>query len=317
MIRKLTFFALFSLTFIALLLPSCKKFEGSQTVPAYIRIDTVSVNCDYFIYGANTHKIIDAWVFVDDYDLGCFELPATFPVLKEGVHKISVYPGIARDGIRDIRAPYPFMKPWENAKVNLVRDSIVTLNPVFTYYPAGVDENMHIRWKEGFEDGTITLQASTDSDAPILRVNGPLAWHDQEGIYSTYSAKLVLPSDTSQFYITNTESFADLPPLAENSGWAGSCMLEMDYKCSDTCMVGLHYYKDYRNTKETILRLRPTGTSGVEPEQWNKIYINIGPYLIDNEGASWFKIYFASWPTRNDGTQYFYFDNLKLIYRDR
>jgi hypothetical protein len=36
-----------------------------------------------------------------------------------------------------------------------------------------------------------------------------------------------------------------------------------------------------------------------------------------NETAEYFKIYFGSWDPRNSGTQYFYFDNLKLIYRDR
>ena len=311
MSRKFTFFTLVFVTFAALLLPSCKKFEGSQTVPAFIRIDTVGVSCDYFKYGANTHKIIDAWVYIDDNIVGCYELPATFPVLKEGMHKVAVYPGIARDGIRDLRAQYPFMAPWENPSVNLVKDSVVTLRPVFNYYPEGPDENMHVRWMEDFDSGSITLQPTSQSDTNIIRTSGPLAWHDPEGIYSTYSAKLVLTSDTMQFCIANSEEFTDLPT------GGSACMLEMDYKCSDTCMVGLYYMLDYTVTQEAIIRLRPTGASGEEPVNWNKIYINIGPYLVDYEDADYFKIFIASWVNRNDGPQYFYYDNLKLIYRDR
>ena len=311
MIRKAFLSIVFAATMMALLMPSCKKFDGSQTVPAYLYIKDVEVQCDYFTYGANTHKIVDAWVYVDDNILGCYELPATIPVLKEGVHKVAVYAGIARDGIRDLRAQYPFYQPWENKNVNLVKDEIVTLEPVFQYYPEGTDENMHIRWKEDFEQGTITVQATSQSDTIVEVYNGPYAWHDPEGIYSQKSGRVVLTSDTMQFRIANTEELSDLPT------GGSACMLEMDYKCSDTCFVGLMYFKDYTLTAEPLVRLKPTGASGQEPETWNKIYINIGPYLVDNETAEYFKIYLGSWNPRNAGTQYFYFDNLKLIYRDR
>ena len=311
MIRKAFLSIFFAATVMALLMPSCKKFDGSQTVPAYLYIKDVEVQCDYFTYGANTHRIVDAWVYVDDNILGCYELPATIPVLKEGEHKVAVYGGIARDGIRDLRAQYPFYAPWENMNVNLVKDEIDTLKPVFTYYPAGVDENMHVRWMEDFDGGTITIQATSQSDTSVMVYSGEYAWHDPDGIYSQKSGKVVLTSVDEQFRIANTEEFRDLPT------GGSACMLEMDYKCSDTCFVGLMYFKDYTLTSEPIVRLKPTGTSGQEPVAWNKIYINIGPYLVDNETADYFKIYFGSWTPRNAGTQYFYFDNLKLIYRDR
>lgn len=313
MTRKPFLSIFFAATMMALLMPSCKKFDGSQTVPAYIYIKDVEVQCDYFHYGANTHKIVDAWVFVDDNILGCYELPATIPVLKEGVHKVAVYAGIARDGIRDLRAQYPFYAPWENMNVNFVKDEIVTLRPVFTYYPEGDDENMHIcdDVMEDFESGTINWEATSQSDADIVVYNGEYAWHDPEGIYSQKSGKVVLTSDTMQFRIANRAELRELPT------GGSACMLEMDYKCSDTCFVGLMYFKDYTLTAEPLVRLKPTGASGQEPVAWNKIYINIGPYLVDNETADYFKIYFGSWNPRNAGTQYFYFDNLKLIYRDR
>ena len=65
------------------------------------------------------------------------------------------------------------------------------------------------------------------------------------------------------------------------------------------------------------MRLRPTCASGTEPEQWNKVYINITPYLYDYKDADYLKFYLSSWVYRSEGTQYFYFDNLKLIYRNR
>lgn len=309
MIRKISFFILI-VTLAVLSLPSCKKFEGSQTVPAYIRIDEVGVSCDYFVYGANTHKIVDAWVYIDDNILGCFELPSTFPVLKEGKHKVAIYAGIARDGIRDLRADYPFLAAWEDSIV-LVEAEAVTLKPVFHYYPIGVDESMHIcpDLKENFEDGTIQFEASAASDASIHIVSGGPAASNHPG--DPKCAKLVLNSEDQNFRIITSAELRGLPT------GGSACMMEMDYKCSDTCQVGLMYFKDYTLTYESIVRLRPSGASGEEPEEWKKIYINIGPYLVDNETAEYFKVYFSSWDSRNSGTQYFYFDNLKLIYRDR
>ena len=85
--RISTVFILLALAFLSLTVASCKKFEGSQTIPSLIHIDSISVSGDYFVYGATTHKITDAWVYVDDQLVGVYELPTTFPVLKKGIHK--------------------------------------------------------------------------------------------------------------------------------------------------------------------------------------------------------------------------------------
>lgn len=309
MIRRFTLFTLFSFTLLSLL-PSCQKFEGDQTVPSYIRIDSIRLSCDYYTYGANTSRFVDAWVYVDDDCIGCYELPATLPVLKEGVHRLEIRPGIKVNGIANTRTDYPFVAPATYSSANLVPDSVLRLAPVVNYWPQGPDENMHVRWMEDFDGGSITIQPH-NSDANIVRVTGSQAWHDPEGIYSTYSGKVVLASDTAQFRIVTSEQFADLPTKGS------ACMLEMDYKCSDSISVGMYYKKNNVVHDYPFIRLKPTGTLGEEPGQWNKIYINVGPYLVENEGADYFQLYISSWDYRNDGTQYFYFDNLKLIYRDR
>lgn len=311
MIRRFTLFSSLFLLFLTASLTSCVKFDGEQTVPAYIRIDTIGLTCDYFTYGANTNNFVDAWVYVDDDVKGCFELPATIPLLKQGPHKVSVFAGIAVNGIKDSRAEYPFTAPAVFNDFNLVPDSIITLNPVVTYWPAGPDENTHVRWMEDFDQGTVEMETTSQSDVPFIRASGPLAWHDPEGVLSTYSAKFELYSDTTQFCFATSEEFIDLPTKGS------PCMLEMDYKCSDTCTVGIFYRLNYTINQEALVRLRPTGPSGEEPVEWKKIYINLGPYFVDYEDADYFKVYLSSWFNRNDGTQYFYFDNLKIIYNDR
>lgn len=307
--RRFTLFSVFFIAFLTASLSSCKKFEGDQTVPAYIRIDTIGLVCDYYTYGANTHNFVDAWVYVDDDVKGCFELPAMVPILKQGKHKVSVYAGIAVNGIKDSRADYPFTAPAIYTDVQLTPDSVTTLVPMVSYWPNG--DNFHVRWIEDFDSGTITMEATSQSDVPLTRVSGPLAWHDPEGVHSTYSMGFTLHSDTTQFCVANSEEFTDLPT-------GGSpCMLEMDYKCSDTCTVGIYYRLDYTITQEALVRLKPTCNPGETPTEWHKIYINLGPYFVDYEDADYFKVYISSWYNRHDGDQQFYFDNLKIIYNDR
>lgn len=306
MTRSFTVFPFVLILFCAVTFSSCMKFEGEQTVPAYIRIDTIGLTCDYYTYGANTHNFIDAWVYIDGDPKGCFELPATIPILKQGPHQLTIYAGIPVNGIKDTRADYTFTAPAIYDDVNLVPDSVITFAPMVTYWPNGA--NLHVRWIEDFDSGTITMETTSQSDVPFTRVGGPMAWHDPEGVYSTYSAKVVLNSDTTQFCFANTEEFTDLPTDGS------PCMLEMDYKCSDTCTVGIFYRTNQTVKQEALVRLKPTGDSGVEPVEWKKIYITLGPYFNDYKDADYFKVYVSSWYDRNDGPQYFYFDNLKIIY---
>ena len=314
MSRKYTLYAFFMLAVFSLAFASCKKFEGSQTIPAYIHIDSITVNCDYFTYGANTSKITDAWVYVDDNAIGCFELPATFPVLKHGPHKVTVYGGIKSNGISAARAPYPFYRPLVYENLNLVEDSIVKLQPVLSYYSIG--NGVEKGWMEDFETAN-TLVPYAGSDTSVVRINGAEAWHSAN---SFYSGKIVLPPDSLDFTVATADEFTF------HKGYMSYCMLEMDYNCNDAFFVGVIYYKDYQLVKHPLLRIQPTDTTDGIPQRWNKIYVNIGPFMNENVTASYFKIYFTSNLSvdpaygeddyvQADKQRYYYFDNLKLFYR--
>lgn len=301
------------LAVVAVAFSSCRKFQGSQTVPAYIHIDSITVNCDYFVYGANTSKITDAWVYVDDDAIGCFELPATFPILKQGPHKVTIYGGIKKDGISAARSPYPFYKPLVYENLNLVEDSIVNLQPVLNYYPIG--EGVEKGWMEDFETAN-TLLPVEGSDTSIIRVSGSEVWHSAN---SFYSGKIALPPDSLDFAVATDE-------FTFHADYLQYCMLEMDYNCNDAFFVGVMYYKNYQLVKHPLLHIQPTDTVNAVPQRWNKIYVNIGPVMNENVTASYFKIYLTSDLSVDpiygqpdyvhaDRQRYFYFDNLKLFYR--
>ena len=316
MYRKFTLYAFFVLAVFSVVFASCRKFEGSQTIPAYIHIESIVVDSltDYFTYGATTSKITDAWVYVDDDPVGCFELPATFPVLKHGPHKVTVYGGIMSNGIAAARATYPFYKPQIYESLNLVEDSIINLQPVLNYYPIG--GGVEKGWMEDFETAN-TLLPVAGSDTSIIRINGSEAWHSPN---SFYSGKIVLPPDSLDFTVATADEYSF------HTGYLQYCMVEMDYNCNDAFFVGVMYYKNYQLVKHPLLRIQPTDTVNDMPQRWNKIYVNIGPIMNENVTASYFKIYFTSDLSvapvygepdyvQANKQRYYYFDNLKLFYR--
>jgi hypothetical protein len=314
--RNFTLFFLLGFVCLSLSVASCKKFEGSQTVPAYIHIDAISLDCDYSVYGANTHKITDAWVYVDDQIIGCYELPTTFPVLKKGPHKVTIFGGICNNGIAASRATYPFYKRCDYVGLNLVEDSIVNLNPVLNYYPIG--DGCEVAWIEDFETAN-TVLPEPESDTSMVRVSGSEAWHSAN---SFYSGKVELPPDSLDFTLATANEFDFYKDLDYVY-----CLLEMDYNCNDTFFVGVQYYKDYKLETLPLVKVTPTDKTHDKPQRWNKIYINIGPTMNQNNTASYFKVYLTSDLTTGvdvaygnvyhpaNERRYYYFDNLKLLYR--
>jgi hypothetical protein len=291
---RATFVVIF-LAFVSILPFSCYKFEGEQTVPAYLRIDTIRFSTDYALQGSNTHNLTDAWVYVNGKLIGAFELPATFPVLARGKQRLEIRPGIKLNGIAATRVPYPFIKPVIVENFAFFEDSVVSFNPQTTYY-----DNLRFVWKEDFENISLTLEKTNQSDTSIYRTepaNNPEAWLSGN---SAHSGLVHLQGNRKFFRIMTFEGF-NLP------GNGSPVFLELDYKCDKAFGVGLLARID--NTIETFPLVVVN-----KSQKWNKIYINLTPVVSTNNRAEYFKLYFES-ELGTDAQARFYFDNFKLIHR--
>ena len=302
---------------LALGLSSCKKFT-SQSVPAYIHIESISVDCDYQIYGANTSNITDAWVYVDDQIIGCYELPATFPILEKGPHKVSVYGGIMEGGRGSARGPYPFYMPAVYRGLNLVEDSIINLNPVLSYYP--INEGVQVGWKEDFEmaNTLLPMPQSQGEVESIGRTEDSHVWFHEPNSYR--SGRIHLPPDSLDFYVASADE------MKFHQNYMNYCLLEMDYNCNDTFFVGITYLEHYAISSHPLVKVVPTDKQNERPNVWKKMYVNIGPFMNDHVNADYFKVYFTSnlhtgyetyeyHPISEE--RYYYLDNLKVLYRPR
>ena len=285
--------------FASMTFSSCNNFEGSQEIPAYIHVDTFLLTTNYEIEGAASHKITDVWLYIDNNLQGCYEMPATIPVLERGKHKITLYPGIKLNGISSTRTINPFYKPYIIEELELEEKVIDTIHPSTTYYSKD-ESTLDFAFMDDFEI-QISVEDSNSSDTAIIKTDrdAPERW-DDEFNNSHYSGYLWLGDTINNFCFTSNE-LRGLP----NQG--NSIFLEIDYKCTEVFEVGM-FAKISQMENIPLVYVNPSPT-------WNKIYINIGPTITDTQDAEYFKFYIAGMIDKNSEAEY-YFDNLKLVYRD-
>lgn len=288
---------LFVLIFSIFLNTGCYKFEGDQSIPAYIKIDTVLIDTYYPKEGSNSANVTDVWVYLNDNIVGIFELPAILPVLAEGEQKLDIRPGIKINGISSTRIPYPFYQPILFDNFNFIPDSTITIkNPVSTYY-----SNLVFAWMEDFEGSSISLEENPASDTIIQKTepkDNPEAFLSEQ---SQHSGVIYLTEERPVFSAATYSSY-DMPKQGS------PVALEMNYKTNNYLNVGLLLIESNNYVKVPLLIVNHS-------EDWNKIYINLGPNLSLHPQASGFRVYFEAGLDNDRSSSTIYLDNLKVIHR--
>lgn len=287
--RKFLHILAFSFFLLLLLAQtSCEKFSGSQTVPAYLKIDSIRLTTDYSTQGTAIHNITDAWVYIDGELIGTFQLPATFPVLKQGSHSLMVLPGVKKDGIAATRVNYPFYQQI-NKTINLVADDTLDVDTLSTTYST----KTKFIWKEDFDNAAITLDTTNATTEKIKQTPSGSPF-TLEGLHSgiveldTIGATFEAVSH-STFTIPNSEVF-----------------LEMNFNINTSLIVGVYVTTFGLINEVPIMILLPTN------DKWKKIYIDLTTTLNAYSGATKFRVYYYIKNTTGDHYRIL-LDNIKVL----
>ena len=283
-----TLISLFALIFMS----SCELYNPAEPTPAYIHIDKFILNTAYLTEGSNSHKITDAWVYIDDQLLGCFELPATFPVIAEGTHSVKIRPGIKVNGIAATRSPYPFYSKHEQL-VDFQAGTTVTLTPSVSYLAT-----TRFAFLEDFEGAGVTIAATSNSDTSF------------QEIYSITPDPNVFEGTSSGVaYIDATRTFFECAtvakyPLPINGSYV---FLEFNYKCNYEFTVSVIAYGTSSSAQYTALNLNPSSN-------WNKAYIYLTPNVSGAFTAVDYKIAWGMLNSSGTDSAALLLDNIKLVY---
>lgn len=269
---------------------SCNIINPDEPIPAYIRIDSIEKFTIPATQGSASHKISDAWIFVNDQSIGAFELPCLVPVLQQGKSKVVIRAGIRINGIAALRFPYPFYDFYTD-EVQLTPDSITVISPRVTYFP-----DVNFAYRANFDDPSgITLEPLPTSDTTIWVTNDPAKVFEGFG-----SATSLITRDSAVMAFQSTVVM-DLP---KNNR---TVYLEMDYKVSGKLDVGLVTIAPGNTFARASLTLNPIN-------RWNKVYVNLTENVSLTPNAIGYRLYFKAMKEPGDPPLELFLDNLKVLY---
>lgn len=286
--KKLLGLSLFSI--VMLFVGSCNIINPDEPIPTYIRIDSFSVNSvDPSTHGSVSENISDAWVYVNNQNIGNFQLPAMVPViLEEGTDSadLSIFGGIKVNGFSFNRRRYIFYQPY-SGRLAYKPGETQNLIPEIQYRSSNKYPLI-----EDFESGNAFV-ASSNTDTSITRTtdaqylfegaNSGLIYLDalNKSSSSVTSQSFVLPSDK--------ESFIEID-------YKGDLPLTIDVQLSAT------------NSPTIIFELLSLNARS----DWNKIYINLTDIGTGYPGAKVNFILRTALPV-SQNTGFVAIDNLKVL----
>jgi len=281
----------FPAVFLVITISSCEKFTGDQTVPAYITIDSIYLTTSISTQGSASASIVDAWVYVDDHEIGAFQLPARIPVLMNGSHTVTVFAGIKINGIATTRMSYPFYNSCEKVVELAGLDTIALGRLNTTYLPT-----TEFQLIEAFEGISIALDTTPRSSVAIaLTAEGsPLTFEGK------HSGLITLDTAATLFECVNDHDF-EIP--------YAPVFLEMNFNTSNVFQVGVFLYGPTLIQQVPVLYLNHT--NGI----WKKIYVNLTTALNSYPGMQNYRIYFLAYKETSVDQAQILLDNIKVVSR--
>lgn len=271
---------------IGIIFNSCSKEDYVATVPAYISIPSITLTTNLTTEGSASSNIVDAWVYVNDDLVGVYELPAKFPVLKEGTVSVKVYAGIKDNGISTNRTRYLLYDPHVE-EVDLIPGETKEIVANVTY---SADANFP--WIEDFEGASLSFLYTTGSDTIFNKQSSIV----KEG---GFSGQVYLEDDMNFFEATSI-AFNTIPKNGS------TVYLEMDFKTNEFLHVGV-YLDDEQLAYVTL------NTT----DDWKKVYLNLKDIVGSRQLASEMRVFIgvkeesAAFSTSNPQV---YLDNIKLVH---
>ncbi len=288
--KKILYFSL--LVLMVLQFSSCELMNNEEAIPTYIQIDTIMVQTQS-TEGSNSHKIKDAWIFVNNQLIGAFELPALAPVLNNGEYTIEIFAGIADNGILATPEIYPFYNRYQTTKT-FTAGQTLTLMPTMTY-----DSKTKFPFDNygSFENGNLFSAELDGNDFTKLELTTETPFEGNR------CGKITLTNDNSIYEGGTAYEYEIVNPDNLDS----PIYLEFNYKNNMPFEVGIMGFKNntYVNTVYVAGLNKKT--------DWNKVYINLTKTASGMDANS-FKVVFHAAKGSDIEIGEIFLDNVKLLH---
>jgi len=300
---------------VLLCVAGCNRFRGDQEIPSYLRIDSISIIPAFGL--TPTSGIVDAWITLDGWNIGCYQLPLCIPVLKRGESEVLIQAGILRNNLSLRRGIYPFYSGVKFT-VNFVEDSIinVTLKEDKKMQTAVTMRNsyQYLLLNEDFErSGRHSFDTISGFGSVLLEMKqcNTVPASTPEHLYGDKVGHIRLKKgdscciQTRETFIKGTET--ELP-------YNQPIFVEIDYLTNNQFEVGVVSRMSNRPYFHPIVIVG----SQRNPE-WSKIYVEISNFITEQlyNGVEEFKIFIRSKLDDDNQEANIYLDNIRLVFNQR
>lgn len=273
------------------ILSSCVK---NNPDPAWLEVKewTLLANPELSgLEGELTHNFSEAAVYVNDENIGIFEVPFKIPILKSGNVNIKIYPVIKNNGISATKKIYPFVEVYE-INGTLTKNQTFTINPTTKY------NSFSNFWIEDFEDSFINFETDPTSADTMINGNDPniLSWGNSYGVVNLDA--------TDSSWIAYTLEDLYLPKGQE-------VYLELNYYNTNTVTTGILAIGPSGVTPNPNIRLNSQNPSSVK---WKKIYIDLREIISNSSNAVYFKPSFQAYLDDANSQGQIILDNIKVVH---
>jgi hypothetical protein len=255
-------------------LVGCKRHS---VIPAYLAIDSMEVITNYPTEGSASHRIVDAWVYVDDDAVGVYQLPTILPITLAGNHEISILAGVLKDGKSVERIAYPFYSLF-STDLELVTGEVDTVMPNVGY--TGPTTFLAIEDFDAAATGFGMSRTTIDSLVFEGTGSGMVAMNLTTPGVTTESDLYVIPSDGSPVF------------------------LELNYR-NDT-PFDIYLYDSKTSQDHYIITITPK-------DLWNKVYVDL-TVAVNRYAANEYRVKFRSELPDNASQAVNYWDNIKILH---
>ena len=283
-------FTIIILVYLSIQFIGCELMDEAEPIPTYATIDTIKLETQQNSEGTNSHKIRDAWLFVDGQLLGAYELPMLAPVLDEGEHTVEIFAGMADNGIVSYPEIYPFYNRYITTK-KFIPGETIAIDPSVKY-----DSKTIFSFIEDFEDGNIfggELDGDIGTKIELIR---------QGRFEGNRSGKITLTAVSPIFEAATLLEY----PIFDEDNVSSPIYLEINYKNNVPFEVGIMGFKGNAFIEKTYV-------AGFNPKDvWNKVYVNLTLDTSVMDGDS-YKIVIRAAKGEDVETGEIYLDNINEI----
>ncbi|MBK0402924.1 hypothetical protein I5M27_07990 [Adhaeribacter sp. BT258] len=281
-------------------LSGCEIINPTEDTPSYLKINSIPLDPRKNAtesYGSASNNIVDAWVFANKKIIGCFELPATIPILADGNVEIDVYAGIYGDGQKAARFPFAFYTQYDTT-VLMEPGKVTDIAPKVKFESRTV---LPFDVYEDFSAFPATPAIRVVPNSPYKLVVNQDSLTDYKYANGTVGVVYGVAGQTSDLVLESL--FNGKLPQGN-----APVFLEFDYRSTRSFKVGVSATPVGGNAVPILdLTLNPT-------RQWTKMYVNLTEEvnITGLQNANFRMLWQVS--MNGNPSDYFAIDNIRLIH---